>query len=105
MTEARWSVAQAVEEITGRVPLFLRCRIECEPTVIKTPDNADERMIQVVAHTVDELSCHDHLIAKDLAGGDVADVGEDSVRGAGLRLDSRVIQGWNENDEMAVEVL
>ena len=89
----------------GRVPLILRCRIEGEPTVIEAPDNADEWMVQVVAHAVDELPCHDHLISIDLAGGDVADVCEDGVHGAGLRLDSRVIQGWNENDEMAVEVL
>ena len=84
---------------------MLRCRIKREPTVIEAPDNADEWMVQVVAHAVDELPCHDHLISIDLAGGDVADVCEDSIFGAGLRLDSRVVQGWYENDEMAVEVL
>ena len=62
-------------------------------------------MVQVIAHAIDELPCHDHLVAKDLAGGDVTDVCEDGVHGSGLRLDSRVIQGWNKNDEMAIEVL
>ena len=62
-------------------------------------------MVQVIAHAVDELPCHDHLVAKDLPGGDVTDVCEDSVGGAGLRLDGRVIEGRNKNDEMAVEVL
>ena len=62
-------------------------------------------MVQVVAHTVNEMPRHDYLIAKDLTGGDVTDVCEDSVGGAGLRLDDRVIEGRNENDEMAVEVL
>ena len=85
--------------------LVVCCRVELEPAGIEAPDNADKRMVQVVAHTVNEMPRHDYLIPKDLTGGDVTDVCEDSVGGAGLRLDGRVIEGRNENDEMAVEVL
>ena len=85
--------------------LVVRRRVELEPAGIEAPDNADEGMVQVVTHTVNEMPRHDYLIAKDLTGGDVTDVCEDSVGGAGLRLDGRVIEGRNENDEMAVEVL
>ncbi len=73
----------AVEEITGRVPLILRCRIEREPTVIEAPDNADEWMVQVIAHAVDELPPRS-FGRERLAGAGCSQTCEDGVHGAGL---------------------
>ena len=89
--------------IPGNVLLVVCRRVELEPAGIEAPDNADKRMVQVIAHTVNEMPRHDNLIAEDLTGrrhrrAKTASVVPDFAWMAGS-------EGRNENDEMAVEVL